>query len=366
MNTDNMSIIGETLDYGPFGFFDSYDPQWASNLSDSSKRYSFEHQPRIALWNLAKLGRTFVDLVVLPLDNGESPLPEVPEGFSVSGNEIIQRILDEYQEVFISKYTSLMRTKLGMFTEQEDDLEVIINPLLQIFTDTRVDYTNFFRSLCFLASKGDPKKIDAPCTVKGLADCRTMLQNSLSRQTRQTYSPTSQMEANMSGANEDPKHQREAPESDMLSPTDIQFQQFVNSDYEILSSKEIDDRWMKWVAQYRIRIASESTITEETRSLAMQRVNPKYCLRQWMMNEVTLLIEKDLHHPNTRQFAGKNLERMVKVVIDDVWGAVAERFAINFYTSASGWKSPEDRKFSIFCTSSGPPGMEDVAINCSN
>ncbi|KAJ1545578.1 hypothetical protein HK096_006232, partial [Nowakowskiella sp. JEL0078] len=102
LNTDNMSIIGLTLDFGPFGFLDNYDPYWTPNNSDSEKRYSFEDQPKIALWNLSKFGRTLVDLI-------ESTPSRSEKKKNIRGEVIINEILKEFEPAFVEKYSDLMR-----------------------------------------------------------------------------------------------------------------------------------------------------------------------------------------------------------------------------------------------------------------
>ncbi len=132
MNTDNMSILGETIDYGPFGFIDTYDPMFICNSSDSQGRYAFVNQPSIGLWNLNALANAFVSLV--------SP-------------EELTSILQTYETTFRREYFDLMARKLGITDFIETDSE-LINRLLLILAEEKVDYTNFFRSLCEYQTTG--------------------------------------------------------------------------------------------------------------------------------------------------------------------------------------------------------------------
>ncbi len=125
MNTDNMSIIGLTIDYGPFGFLDEFDADFICNHSDYGGRYAFDQQPNVGLWNLYKLAQTLV------------PLIEVEEA---------QAVLGEYQSIFTEKFIELMRGKLGLQTEQTNDAEIIAD-LFEILQTNAVDYTRFFRRL---------------------------------------------------------------------------------------------------------------------------------------------------------------------------------------------------------------------------
>jgi uncharacterized protein YdiU (UPF0061 family) len=125
MNTDNMSIVGLTIDYGPFGFLDEFDHDFICNHSDYGGRYAFDQQPSVGLWNLYKLAQTLV------------PLIEVEEA---------EAILGEYQTIFTEKYIELMRGKLGLQTGEPDDA-VLIDDLFEILQTNAVDYTVFFRRL---------------------------------------------------------------------------------------------------------------------------------------------------------------------------------------------------------------------------
>lgn len=125
MNTDNMSIIGLTIDYGPFGFLDEYDENYICNHSDYAGRYAFNQQPNVGLWNLYKLAQTLVPLIE----------PETAE-----------TVLAEYQEVFFERLIELMRGKLGLRQVQPSDNE-LFSDLLEILQTDAVDYTQFFRRL---------------------------------------------------------------------------------------------------------------------------------------------------------------------------------------------------------------------------
>jgi len=131
MNTDNMSILGLTLDYGPFGFLDDYDPGFICNHSDYSGRYAFDRQPQIGRWNLSCLGQA-----MLPLFKGE------PEEAAAQANAV----LDEYEPHFHRHYAHGMRRKLGLATREENDVELVVE-LLSLMQGSAVDYTRFFRDL---------------------------------------------------------------------------------------------------------------------------------------------------------------------------------------------------------------------------
>ncbi len=126
MNTDNMSLLGLTLDYGPFGFLDEYDAGYICNHSDHTGRYAFGGQPQIGFWNLACLAQALS--------------PVVPESAAIDG-------LNSYQATLSQHYLALMCAKLGLSEVRAADFDLIV-PLLETLQTNRVDYTRFFRALC--------------------------------------------------------------------------------------------------------------------------------------------------------------------------------------------------------------------------
>jgi len=133
MNTDNMSILGLTFDYGPFGFMESYDPGYICNHSDPRGRYAYDQQPQVGLWNLGRLAQAL------------SPLIPV---------EDIVTVLDGYAPAYHQHYVSLMSAKLGLSKNLEDDIR-LIGSLLALMHASQVDYTNLFRSLGDFDSSAD-------------------------------------------------------------------------------------------------------------------------------------------------------------------------------------------------------------------
>lgn len=131
MNTDNMSILGLTLDYGPYGFLDVYDPKFIANHSDHEGRYAFDQQPSIGLWNLNALAHAFLPLLA------EDPDEAVEKARSA---------LWQYQPTFDQAWLSGMRAKLGLQAEFASD-EALIADLLIKMQQNLVDYTIFFRRL---------------------------------------------------------------------------------------------------------------------------------------------------------------------------------------------------------------------------
>ena len=131
MNTDNMTISGESIDYGPCAFMDSYDPHTVFSSIDHGGRYAFANQPQIAKWNLARLGEA-----LLPL------LHDDAEQAAAQANAMLKSFDEEFQKAWLT----MMRSKLGLLGEQDADTE-IIDELLQWMQQHQADYTNTFRDL---------------------------------------------------------------------------------------------------------------------------------------------------------------------------------------------------------------------------
>ena len=136
MNTDNMSILGETFDYGPYGFMEDYNPSHVCNHSDHQGRYAFKNQPYIGLWNCSALGHALSSLI-----------SEESQG----------EVLQTYEAIFQDTLAELYRKKLGLDQTQPEDAN-LIQGLLDIMESEKLDYTNTFRNLTqALAKKNSPE-----------------------------------------------------------------------------------------------------------------------------------------------------------------------------------------------------------------
>ncbi|WP_339758974.1 protein adenylyltransferase SelO family protein [uncultured Hoeflea sp.] len=137
MNTDNMTISGETIDYGPCAFIDGYDPATVFSSIDRHGRYAYGNQPKIAQWNLARLAETLLDLIN-PDDSDDAvrQAGEVVNGFPLA-----------YERAWLSG----MRAKLGLVDEEAGDMDLATG-LLAVLETQNADYTRVFRSLSVAAS----------------------------------------------------------------------------------------------------------------------------------------------------------------------------------------------------------------------
>ncbi len=200
MNTDNMSILGLTIDYGPYGWLEGYDHGWTPNTTDRQhKRYRYGNQINIGLWNLYQLANALYPLI-------EDPKP-------------LEAVLNAYRDNYQTKYLSMMKSKIGLFTDHDEDSE-LLNRLEDNLQLTETDMTIFFRNL------GHHKKSSNFST--GL--------------------PIYIMDA-------------------FYSPEEVQ--------------GEVLNTWKQWFTDYSLRLKKES-LSNIQRQEKMDRINPKYVLRNYM------------------------------------------------------------------------------------
>lgn len=138
MNSDNMSILGETFDFGPYGFFDDFQIGYVCNHSDTEARYAYNEQPRIGVWNCQVLAAAFQDLVT-----------EAEQ----------EAALNAYVETYNRDYMRLMATKLGWLEVLPDDKQ-LVGDLLILMDAQRVDFSLFFRRLSEAQSTDAPELLD--------------------------------------------------------------------------------------------------------------------------------------------------------------------------------------------------------------
>ncbi len=138
MNTDNTSISGETIDYGPCAFMEAYDPATVFSAIDRNGRYAYGNQPGIMIWNLSRLAETLL------------PLMEDEEGSKEAALAAAYEVLNSFSPTYEKEYMAIFRRKLGFATEAEGDV-TLIKGLLEAMTIQKADFTLTFRRL----SEGD-------------------------------------------------------------------------------------------------------------------------------------------------------------------------------------------------------------------
>ncbi len=131
MNTDNMTISGETIDYGPCAFMDTYDPETVFSSIDVQSRYAYGNQPRVAMWNLARFAESLLPLLH---ENEEQAI------------ELAEQAISEFTVLYHDHWLTGMKAKLGISDSDPDD-ELLITDLLSIMKQYRADYTDTFRAM---------------------------------------------------------------------------------------------------------------------------------------------------------------------------------------------------------------------------
>jgi len=133
LNSDNISVLGLTIDYGPFGFLDQFQIDHICNHSDHSGRYAYHRQPQIMHWNMACLASAMLPLLELSHSSEEA-------------QTLLRSALEEFPITYAAAWQKSFRDKLGLYTAEEADIG-LVERLLQLMHDSRVDYTTLFRGL---------------------------------------------------------------------------------------------------------------------------------------------------------------------------------------------------------------------------
>ncbi|KAK4043581.1 hypothetical protein C8A01DRAFT_12902 [Parachaetomium inaequale] len=288
LNTDNTSLFGLSMDYGPFAFMDNFDPKYTPNHDDFLLRYSYRNQPTIIWWNLVRLGESLGELL------GSGPTVDDPEFITTGPTEttapplisraetIINQAGAEYKAVFLAEYKRLFTARLGLKTHKETDFDTLFSPLLDTLEALELDFHLFFRRLSTLplATIATPES--------RLANAARFFYNDQTTSTS-TASP---------------------------SPFSSSSSSSSTAEETTAARQRIAD----WLATWRERIlqdwgtAEDSTTTNTTtattdgtnsgstgtishqadaeRMAAMKRVNPNFVPRGWILDEVIRRVEK--------------------------------------------------------------------------
>ncbi|KAH9107912.1 hypothetical protein AeMF1_016803 [Aphanomyces euteiches] len=264
LNTDNLSIVGDTLDYGPYGYMEHFNPKHICNTSDNNGRYSYENQPSICKWNLHVLVDQFKIL------------------FSDETLATMHSLINStYDSTFEAEMLTQMQRKLGLDAQDPANAELIAS-FWATLTETRADFTTTFRSLSDVSSQ-DKSTVDVVLQrlvsiSHTLEQEQDAIQPSVSpaqlAQLRQLLVSNPRV-AIMHGITE------EAIEAMQKELKD--FSAFLESEQTPESYKQIQDtRWRVWLEEYFERLhfqAEKYQVNDENRRKAMLAVNPKYILR---------------------------------------------------------------------------------------
>ena len=153
LNTDNTSILGLSLDFGPFAFLDNFDPSYTPNHDDHMLRYSYRNQPSIIWWNLVRLGESLGELIGAgpKIDDEEFMKEGVSDTWAPEliqrAEGLIERTGTEFKTVFLAEYTRLMTARLGLKTHKDSDFKELISELLDTMEALELDFNHFFSRL---------------------------------------------------------------------------------------------------------------------------------------------------------------------------------------------------------------------------
>ncbi|KAF7698966.1 selenoprotein O1, partial [Silurus meridionalis] len=271
LNTDNMSILGLTLDYGPFGFMDRFDPEFICNASDNSGRYSYQAQPEICRWNLARLA--------------EALNPNLPP-------DRAQAVLEEYTPLFNTFYLSNMRRKLGLLRKEEPEDEILITSLMQTMHNTGADFTSTFRCLSQISCPAEGEAVEDSEVVKRatellLQQCASLEElkaaNKPSMDPREFSMLLSLAQSNPALFGMLSDQRTLARQLEKLS----RLKELLESTETDLKTKQTEE-WTSWIKQYRQRLARECEgvcdvkVVQEKRVHVMDSTNPRVVLRNYI------------------------------------------------------------------------------------
>lgn len=175
MNTDNMALSGETIDYGPCAFMDDYDPETVFSSIDRQGRYAYDKQPQIARWNLARLAEA-----LLPLFNEDQNI----------AIDLANEALGSFEARFQGHWLLGMRSKLGLFTAEKEDA-ALVQELLDWMHSSHMDFTNTFRAISEESAIAEPAFIDP-----AFLEWHEKWNNRLTRQPQSSIDAAKQMRAN--------------------------------------------------------------------------------------------------------------------------------------------------------------------------
>ncbi|PGH03533.1 hypothetical protein AJ80_08666 [Polytolypa hystricis UAMH7299] len=245
LNTDNTSIMGLSLDYGPFAFMDNFDPQYTPNHDDQLLRYSYKNQPSIIWWNLVRLGESLGELIGAgdKVDDEVFISKGVTEAFAEvlikRAETLIEKTGEEYKTVFLNEFKRLMAARLGLKIYKESDFQELFSGLLDMLEALELDFNHFFRLLSGIS----------------LTDI-------------------------------DNNEKRKAIASIFFHKEGVG---------GIGNTEETArERIAQWLSTWRDRVLEDWNLENDTeRQQSMKAVNPKFLPRSWILEEVIQRVEKD-------------------------------------------------------------------------
>ncbi|ESO86801.1 hypothetical protein LOTGIDRAFT_128503 [Lottia gigantea] len=279
LNTDNMSIVGLTIDYGPYGFMDRYDPNFICNGSDDGGRYSYKNQPEICKWNCMKLGEAIQEAV--PVDQTKP-------------------FLSLFDEEFSKCYKDKMRKKLGLLNKDLPEDQELVEALFSTMEETGSDFTNTFRCLSSLPLPQCEDYESKKAEILSYLVSQSCTIEELRKANRSTMDPR-QMQMLMMLMQTNP---------DLLSILGRRFEAFEKELEKMEKLNELKDvtqeqktskdreLWEKWIKKYSDRLKLEAEgqddilLTNQNRVKIMNQNNPRIILRNYIAQNAIDAAEK--------------------------------------------------------------------------
>ncbi|KAI4869018.1 UPF0061-domain-containing protein [Hypoxylon rubiginosum] len=250
LNTDNTSLFGLSIDFGPFAFMDNFDPTYTPNHDDGMLRYNYKNQPSIIWWNLVRLGESLGELIGAgsqvddPKFVEDGVKEEEADGIIARAEKVITQTGEEYKAVFLGEYKRVMTARLGLKSCKEGDFEELFSGILDTMESLELDFNLFFRRLSLV-------KVDE-------------LETEAARRDRASVFFYSDGVTGVGGEEEGRK------------------------------------RVGEWLGKWRQRILEDwgdgQAISDERdreRMRAMKKINPNFVPRSWILDEVIQKVEKD-------------------------------------------------------------------------
>ncbi|KAI5854042.1 hypothetical protein BZA05DRAFT_395485 [Tricharina praecox] len=263
LNTDNTSVLGLSLDFGPFAFMDAFDPSYTPNHDDHMLRYSFRNQPTIIWWNLTRLGEDLAELLAVPdIDDpvfiAEGVKEAAVDELVSRAEAILEDIGNEYKTVFLTEYKTLMAQRMGFKTCKETDMDTMFSPCLDLMQKFELDFHHVFRRLAEVPVRG----IDSASEEDNSQLAKSFHYNSI---------------ADQDGA---------------------------------------DQAILEFLRSYAARLAEEG-VEDSDRIPAQKKLNPKFVPKNWVLDEIIQRVEKK----GDRQVL-KDVMKLVMRPFDDTWEGV--------------------------------------------
>jgi serine/tyrosine/threonine adenylyltransferase len=249
-NTDNTSVYGLSIDFGPFGFMDNFDPAYTPNHDDAMLRYSYRNQPTIIWWNLVRLGEALGEMIGIgaevddPTYISEGVKDDQEKDVISRAEKIITQVGEEYKATFLAEYKRLMTARLGLRVFKDSDFEKLFSEALDTMEALELDFHHFFRRLSGLKLS----EIESPEARKEKASIFF--------------------------------HKEGGPSS--------------------TGDESARIRIAGWLEKWRTRVIEDwqdgdgvSEAKDQERIQAMKQVNPNFVPRGWVLDELIRRVEKD-------------------------------------------------------------------------